>query len=393
MRIASTQYHTTMSTALQRAQAQLEQTMEQMSTGARIQKPSDDPVTSVRLSRLTREDAATTQYRDNIAALKTRLSNNEALLDGMNTDMQEVRDLLVWAPNGSNTAEDVAAMASSLTTLRDSLLDTSNSKDQEGRYLFSGTASTTPTVSYNAAAPLGARYSYTGNGQTQQVVVGNGVTQAANVALPEVAPLLNQLDQMIATLGTAGVNVNDSAVQAQLAAGLGQLDATMGSVTARISKLGGAQNMLETLDTGHANVSLSNQQAALTLGQLDYNQGRAAQRLHHRGAGHAEGLRQGQRTVAFQRLVIGGARHTGRHADPFAGPFAGPDRRPGRHRHAAQQRHALDRDGSAHRGLRRGAGRAPCPARRGPLGRRLAAPGGRRPAEPGLPGRAGPQPG
>jgi flagellar hook-associated protein 3 FlgL len=190
----------------------------------------------------------------------------------MNTDMQEVRDLLVWAPNGSNTAEDVAAMASSLTTLRDSLLDTSNSKDQEGRYLFSGTASTTPTVSYNAAAPLGARYSYTGNGQTQQVVVGNGVTQAANVALPEVAPLLNQLDQMIATLGTAGVNVNDSAVQAQLAAGLGQLDATMGSVTARISKLGGAQNMLETLDTGHANVSLSNQQAALTLGQLDYNQ-------------------------------------------------------------------------------------------------------------------------
>jgi len=272
MRIASTQYHTTMSTALQRAQAQLEQTMEQMSSGARIQKPSDDPVTSVRLSRLTREDAATTQYRDNIAALKTRLSNNEALLDGMNTDMQEVRDLLVWAPNGSNTAEDVAAMASSLTTLRDSLLDTSNSKDQEGRYLFSGTASNTPTVSYNAAAPLGARYSYTGNGQTQQVVVGNGVTQAANVPLPEVAPLLNQLDQMIATLGTAGVNVNDSAVQAQLAAGLSQLDATMGSVTARISKLGGAQNMLETLDTGHANVSLSNQQAALTLGQLDYNQ-------------------------------------------------------------------------------------------------------------------------
>ena len=53
-------------------------------------------------------------------------------------------------------------------------------------------------MSYNAAAPLGSRYSYTGNGQTQQVVVGNGVTQAANVTLPEVAPLLNQLDQMIA---------------------------------------------------------------------------------------------------------------------------------------------------------------------------------------------------
>ena len=49
----------------------------------------------------------------------------------------------------------------------------------------------------------------------------------------------------------------------------------MGSVTARISKLGGAQNMLETLDTGHANVSLSNQQAALTATSVPLRDGDA----------------------------------------------------------------------------------------------------------------------
>ncbi|HSI50147.1 MAG TPA: flagellar hook-associated protein FlgL [Ideonella sp.] len=272
MRIASTQYHTTMNTALQRANEKLERIMEQMSTGARVQLPSDDPVTSVRLSRLTREDAALTQYRSNISALKSRLSNNEAQLTSMTDDMQQARDLLLWATNGSNTTEDVAAMASSLTALRDSLYDTSNSRDQEGRYLFSGTASGTPTVTLNSSAAAGSRYSYTGNGALQQVVVGNGVTQAANVVLPESAGLLNQLDLMIQTLGTPGVNVNDPTVQATLKTGLNGLDSAMNSVSARISKLGGAQNMLDTLDGGHASISLSNGQAALTLGQLDYNQ-------------------------------------------------------------------------------------------------------------------------
>jgi len=272
MRIASTQYHTTMNTALQRANERLEHIMEQMSTGARVQLPSDDPVTSVRLSRLTREDAALTQYRSNISALKSRLSNNEAQLTSMTDDMQQARDLLLWATNGSNTTDDVAAMASSLTALRDSLYDTSNSRDQEGRYLFSGTATGTATVTLNSSAAAGSRYSYSGNGALQQVVVGNGVTQAANVVLPESAGLLNQLDLMIQTLSTPGVNVNDATVQATLKTGLTSLDSAMNSVSARISKLGGAQNMLDTLDGGHASISLSNQQAALTLGQLDYNQ-------------------------------------------------------------------------------------------------------------------------
>lgn len=278
MRIASTQYHATMNTALQNAQSRVEDVMQQMASGKKLLRPSDDPVTHVRLLRLSREDAALTQFRDNISALKSRLQQNESLLDGMVSDMQSARDLLVWAADGGNNANDVAAMADSLKALRDSLFYTANSRDQEGRYLFSGTLTGNQTITYNAAAAAGARYAFNGNTAAQKVVVGNDVTQTANVSLPDSANLLNQLDAMITTLQTPGVNVSNPATHTQIANMIDTVDGTLSTVATDIARLGGAQNTLDTLDTNHANISLSNKQAQLSLGQLDY--GDAAVKLN-----------------------------------------------------------------------------------------------------------------
>lgn len=278
MRIASTQYHTTMNTALQDASGRLEYVMQQMASGLRIQHPSDDPVNSVRVSRLTREEAALDQYRANIDALRSRLQQNEVVMDGMVSDLLQGRDLLVWAADGGNTSQDVQAMAGSLLALRDSLFYSANSKDQEGRYLFSGTATATAAISYNTAAPVGARYSFTGNTDLQQVVIGNGVTEAANVTLQDMAAQLNLMDSTVATLSTTGVDINDPLVQANVRATLDGFDTALDFVNAEIAGLGGAQNMLETMQQNHANVSLSNQQSMITLGQLDY--GDAAVKLN-----------------------------------------------------------------------------------------------------------------
>ena len=118
MRVASTQFHTTMNTALQMAQSRVEKVMQQMATGQRVLLPSDDPIASVRLARLSREESALDQYRDNIGALAVRLRQNEVLLDGMSRDMLQMRDLLVrkqetngaekgsWDPKGDKDGHD-----------------------------------------------------------------------------------------------------------------------------------------------------------------------------------------------------------------------------------------------------------------------------------------------
>lgn len=272
IRIASTQYHTTMNTALQKASGTVATLMQQMSSGQRLLLPSDDPVTSVRLSRLNREEAAIGQYRTNIEALKTRLTQNEAHLDAITKDLLQGRDLLVWASDGSNSSQDLNAMVSSLSALRQSLDATTNSRDHEGRYLFSGTAVNAPTVSYDPNAAIGSRYTATGNGGQQEVVVGNGITQPANVSLPEMAALLNQLERVEDALKAPGVSIGDPTVGAVVAAGLQGIDVGLDSIGGRIARLGGIQNIVQTLADNHANVSLSNQQARTILGQLDYSE-------------------------------------------------------------------------------------------------------------------------
>jgi flagellar hook-associated protein 3 FlgL len=153
-----------------------------------------------------------------------------------------------------------------------------NSIDQEGRYLFSGTATATAPIAFNGAAAAGTRYSFAGNTDPQRVVVGNGVTQDANVHLQEMADVLNRLDLSIDALQVPGATANDPAVRTVLVGTLNGLDTGLDAVSAKIARLGGAQTTLETLETNHANVSLSNKQAMITLGQLDY--GDAAVKLN-----------------------------------------------------------------------------------------------------------------
>ncbi|OWQ93126.1 flagellar hook-associated protein 3 [Roseateles aquatilis] len=268
MRIASNQYHATMNSALQAANEGLSQVMRQMASGQRVLKPSDDSIATLRLARLSRDEASFAQYRDNIGALQARLRTSEVTLDSIKEDLQATRDLLVWAADAGNTGPDLNAMSGSMKTLHDSLLYLANSKNAEGRYLFSGTASDQPAVD--------AAYNFLGNTQTQQVAVADNLNVPANVTLENMGGFLRQLNTLTGQLAAPGATAEGvhSDVQAMIVA----LDQTLGSVSGKIGQLGGRQNILATLDSNHASVSLANQQSALDIGQIDY--GEAATRLN-----------------------------------------------------------------------------------------------------------------
>ena len=269
MRVASSQYQSQINIALQQNQERINYLTQQMSSGLRIQLPSDDPVGNVRVSRLTREEAMITQYKDNIATVKVRLLKNENYMSSMVTDMGQARDLLVWAADVSNAPDDLNAMTQSLVAMRDSVMYTANLKDQEGRYMFSGTLTDQPAIAYDPTAAVGARYTYAGDTASQVVVVGNGVTQAANVNLKDLETWLNKIDQVITTLSVPGVRSSDPAVRTVVSAALDGTDQGMELLGGKIAMLGGAQNILTTLDSNLSNVSLSNNMAMLDLKKTD----------------------------------------------------------------------------------------------------------------------------
>ena len=267
MRISSTQFKTTMGLTLQQSQGTMSDLIIKMGSGKKLLRPSDDPTASLRLLRLERDEAALAQYRENISTLNSRLSTDEALLDGMKSDAQAARDLLVWAADGNNSADDLAAMATSLESLRDSLLYSANSKDGDGRYRFSGTATGTAAMQFDETAAPGSRYSFGGNENLQEVMVGDGVKQPANTTLSEMADLLNALDKAVDSIKNP---VPGADVSAGLRDVLGQVDTGLEAITGKMARIGGAQNTLSVMDQNHENVSLANQGVVGELGSLDY---------------------------------------------------------------------------------------------------------------------------
>ncbi|SFU64476.1 flagellar hook-associated protein FlgL [Pseudoduganella namucuonensis] len=271
MRIATSQFQASMNRSLNTNQEQISKLTAQMASGSRIQVPSDDPVNNVRISRLNREEAILGQHRANIDAVKIRLQKNETYLTSVVGDINQVRDLMVWALDGGGTQpDDLQSMVQSLESLRDSMLYSANVKDAEGRYVFSGTLTDTPAITFDESAAPGSRYSYTGNNNKQQVVVGNGIAQTANVDVQGLETYLNRIDAVLGGLETDGVSSNDPAMRELLKDALTGSDTAMSLISGKIAEFGGAQNILSTLADNHGNVSLSNQMAMTDLGKLDY---------------------------------------------------------------------------------------------------------------------------
>ncbi|KJS80435.1 MAG: flagellar hook protein FlgL [Pseudomonas sp. BICA1-14] len=271
MRISNAQITATLHGSLNTSSEKLGKLMQQMATGERMLLPSDDPISAVRVLRIQREEATLTQYRTNIANVSGNLSKQEANLKAASDTMLSVRDLLLWAANGSNTSEDLAAIANELGNLEKTILSFANVRDEEGRYLFSGTLSDRPAITFDAATQT---YQLTGNDQHRQAAVANGVLVEENVTAAQVfgggVGMLNDLNALVTALSDPALDANDPAVHASITATLNSLDATHGELLGAVSELGGRQNTLTLLSSSNEDVSLVNQKIEGELSQLDY---------------------------------------------------------------------------------------------------------------------------
>lgn len=271
MRISNAQITAMMHGSMNTSSEKLGKLMQQMATGERMLLPSDDPISAVRVLRIEREEATLTQYRTNIANVAGNLSKQEANLKAASDSMLNVRDLLLWAANGSNTSEDLAAIANELGNLEKTILSFANVRDEEGRYLFSGTLSDRPAITFDAATQS---YQLTGNDQYRQAAVANGVLVEENVTAAQVfgggVGMLNDLNALVKMLADPALDANDPAVRASVTATLNSLDKTHGDLLGAVSELGGRQNTLTLLSSSNEDVSLVNKKIEGELSQLDY---------------------------------------------------------------------------------------------------------------------------
>lgn len=128
----------------------------QLSTGKRINQPSDDPVGAARALDLSHLTADVTQYQRNITTANARLGLEDQTLSNVSGVLGRVRTLLLQAANGSQTDETRGDIAAEMVQLRQQLLGQANSKDGQGDYIFAGNRTgTAPFASQNGVSYLG----------------------------------------------------------------------------------------------------------------------------------------------------------------------------------------------------------------------------------------------
>ncbi|MDK9558138.1 flagellar hook-associated protein FlgL [Marinobacter sp. M216] len=138
MRISSQQIFSGGISRLQELNSSLNNTQQQISTGKRVNQPSDDPVAAARILKLDQELSRVETYQRNVNLADNRLNQEESALESSIDIIQRVRELTVQAGNGSLSANDRQSISSELKERLDQLADVANTRDPSGEYIFSG---------------------------------------------------------------------------------------------------------------------------------------------------------------------------------------------------------------------------------------------------------------
>lgn len=159
----------------------------QMSTGKLHQHPSDDPLAVGRELSLSTTIFENEQYLKNLDDGMMWLSNTDAALNQITDVIQRIRELAIYAGNGTFEETEYAAIAEELYQLQEELMNTANFS-VEGRYLFSGLNATQRPFVRDANGKI----IYMGNQLHVEYEVERGVMGQVSLHGREVFPIRYQ---------------------------------------------------------------------------------------------------------------------------------------------------------------------------------------------------------
>lgn len=233
---------------------------EQMSTGKRINRPSDDPIAASQAVVLSQAQTQNSQYALARSFATTKVSLEENVLSQVTTAIQAAQEKIVNAGNGTLSDDDRASLATNLQGIRDQLMNLANSTDGNGRYIFSG-------YKTEAAAFDQTTGDYKGGGTPISQQVDSARTMQISHTGTEVliaSPAMRSQSQMVVSRKRI-CSRSDSAIEA-LNTPIGEDETKAEAFTAAIDKANrGLSNSLNNVLTVRADLGIKLDE----LGKLD----------------------------------------------------------------------------------------------------------------------------
>lgn len=255
VRVTQNMLNSNMLRNLHNSMYNMDKYQEQLSSGKKISRPSDDPVVATRGMFYRSSLMENEQYTRNADEAHSWMDLTDKSLDEVGSALKRVSELLVASGNGPLSPEDLQTMAMEITELKNHLGDIANTTIN-GRFIFAGTDTTTPPYDKTAGNPtIPGDFVNTNTGEIKLEVSQNVFvsinTNAQNIFnYPNnAANIFKTLDNIITELnaGNSAMQYN-AAIQQQY----DNLLAERASLGARVNRI---ELVMDRLDRQEVNVT------------------------------------------------------------------------------------------------------------------------------------------
>lgn len=293
MRVTQSMLSTNMLRNLSSSYSKMGTLQDQLNTGKKITRPSQDPVVAMKGMGFRTTLNRVEQYQRNLGEASSWVDSTDNTLDGVGNAIHRVKELMIDANNDTKTPEDREMIAKEIEQIKEQLKDLGNAKVGD-KYIFSGTKTNSKLYDPNGVPPLYTTDGflnpvYAGVSEKIGIEINDGVEMTVNI---NGTGLFSTIDKMMRQLedsltGAAGApTINDL---------IGEADANLELVLKERANLGARQNRIEMMENRLGNQVVSVTQQLSDNEDVDY--AKAITELITQESIHRAGLSIGGRII------------------------------------------------------------------------------------------------
>lgn len=182
MRISSSNFSTGFDYQVQNLEQKQDTLQEEASSGLSVTSPSDNPSVMAQVLTLQTASSANTQYQNNITQLQASATTSATAMNSLQSLISQVNEIATEASSGTTSTTQMATYATQVGSLIQQAVQIGNTKDADGNYIFSGTATTTqPFVATTNASGNVTGVAYQGNSDVASSDIGSNMSVSAQV--------------------------------------------------------------------------------------------------------------------------------------------------------------------------------------------------------------------
>ncbi|WP_118831500.1 flagellar hook-associated protein FlgL [Salinibacter ruber] len=254
----SSVYSGVISDEVPRLQRDISRLREQISSGKRINRPSDDPSSFATAERMKTLGNQLARREESIASARTFVDRTQQELDGLADLFTRAREDGVRAADDTRSADDRAAIANELRSIKDEVVDRMNST-QDGEYIFAGNRTDTQPFgadgSANDAAPINGSLDALDGDRTRPIgknqdltinVDGKALAQYDTTAGGDPETITGALDNLIKAVDPADNSSPSGPPDPDISTALGEVEDALDHVISKGSEAGAIGRRLST---------------------------------------------------------------------------------------------------------------------------------------------------